>query len=653
MNRMLRFFCPLFLFLTGCTPGVELPNPELKQITSELVYYWDLSGEKTYQEVRAKFEAGQFHPLDSLNEHTNPVVLWAVYDVPVDSLREKGICIISEPNLYQHDHSFNVVEAYYRGSDGKLQHVVAGNMAHANRKAPGWEFSRSCFPVEVSHTVEQESVRLFLRLIEFQSYHPDIFVHFSSQQTDYIRWANIVASRPIPTYFQIGFFAILIYFLLYSLIQYLQLRDRAFLYYFLYLLFLLLFDLKFLDWEFNGIYGPFRNLTQWHYHLELPLGILTYGCYLLFIASFLNLKEYQPNALRWLKYTLYSMAILVVLDIVTRQIGGTYLSMLLYKYDRYPLFLFGILFFSRIFRFSKSEWHNPQYREQKVLTLIIGLGSATLLFGGIFLALIIKFHLDSLRLGDWNPNNPFMYTRTYIRIGFLLENLIFVLGLAYRVRMKETRLLQQVSGLYARLNQVRVDAHTMKNILAHIQAMGASQREAATKYLKQATELCERWYLQNVQEEASQHALFQEILDMEKWVHLNNLLISPAQAKLQLSIQGIEELSHTTPIVARRSLLPFVENALIHGFQLRHHSTHSFAHPRKLDIQVMADDEQYQVILQDNGVGIKNPEQYLIKDENRASTGIFLASERMKQAGMEVAYEPVASGTKVIITIPA
>ena len=207
--------------------------------------------------------------------------------------------------------------------------------------------------------------------------------------------------------------------LLYSLIKYFIVRDRSYIHYSGYLLMVVVYtaytsdDLE--DW-IGGFVFPDHPAYYNLFKISIYIGLM---CWLAFIRSFLDLKHLLPRWDRYFRYVIWlgvpSMAVFVFLVfyyhfsyVIDDQVSMFYIAMVT---------LSGIFFIYPLLR----------TKDPKGYFIAAGIAAITL---GMVLTFASRLALTS-------------YTVFYLKVGTIIEILIFSMGLAYRQK-KQVEEKQQV-----------------------------------------------------------------------------------------------------------------------------------------------------------------------------------------------------------------
>lgn len=686
----LGFWVPIALLLIsclGCSPGVNFaPERQEVDLYPFSTFYFDETGKKTFPEAKEIQRAGGFKQMKSMAGYRHPGVFWVhlsinpSYLVQASSDRveshpiscelclekdedtrlvapnECGLCLITNSrNTNEFTPTFRVIDAYYTTSTGKIIHRKSGAHANTNETTEGWGFSQGCFPIS-DFCPENQQISIYLRLVMMYDFKAEFYGSITSYQQEHYRWASILSQRPLLIGFRLMVSAIIFYIFIYSMIQYSQIQDNSYLLYGLYIFLSLAYDLEQNFMGDTGLYNSLLSVREWHYYFEVPLAASTFISYILFIVVFLNIKDTKPKAYFWAKFGIGFALLLIVIDLITRQIGGVYLSMRWYKYDRIPLILINLPLFYHIFKREKgTDNSDKSSKTQKKLGLIIGIGSALLLLGVILSASIVKPYILAEKAdGMWDQNNPLMYPRTYMQLGFLTENIVLLIGLAYKSRIQFAELRERISAQSRKIETIadsietsvefRFIAHSLKNIRQSLSNFGESRQKTVAEYYEKMIGLVEKWYQKSQNNHT--HSLKSELRDMQTWISLNNLIVSP---HIHVKVEGGEILEEDFPLSVVGMLLPFVENSIIHGFNKQK----QILGPRILSFQIREDINRgyYLIQIEDNGVGFDKG------NKGSISTGIEIARKRLEKIGggidtiLDLNVEGL-HGTRVILSLP-
>lgn len=234
------------------------------------------------------------------------------------------------------------------------------------------------------------------------------------------------------------FFGFLLMMLFYNLIVYFFDRDRSFLFYSGYILAVVLY-VGFSSSDLTDLLGNvlFRQHPEYYslFKLFLFVGLM---CYVAFIRSFLDLEQLLPKWDRYFKYLVYLGVPLIALSVVL----SVYSNFSYKVEDKVSMFYIGLVTMScLLFLF-------PLYKTRDIKGRFVVVGVAIITIG-CFLTLLSRL----------SPGTP--YSIFYLKVGAVVEVIVFSLGLAYRQRqqvqageqanfaLKESQLIQEKKQLEA------------------------------------------------------------------------------------------------------------------------------------------------------------------------------------------------------------
>lgn len=276
-----------------------------------------------------------------------------------------------------------------------------------------------------------EVLTIFFRGISRQKEIVPSFYLFAQPLDDF--YDKLVLDKTRNSIF-IGF---LLMMLSYNLIVFFFDRDRSFLYYSGYIMAVVLY-VSFSSSDLTDWLGDVLFVQQPAYYglfkLVLFGGLI---CYLAFIRSFLDLEQLLPRWDRYFKYVIYLGLPLIVLSVML----SIYSNFSYTVEDRVSMFYIALVTLScLVFLF-------PLYKtgDKKGRFVVGGIAVITL---GFLLTLLSRLL-------------PTPYSIFYLKVGAIIEVLVFSLGLAYRQRqkiqageqanfaLKESQLLQEKKQLEA------------------------------------------------------------------------------------------------------------------------------------------------------------------------------------------------------------
>ncbi|MEZ4950852.1 MAG: helix-turn-helix domain-containing protein [Saprospiraceae bacterium] len=240
------------------------------------------------------------------------------------------------------------------------------------------------------------------------------------KEREKIESAQWYAFRQPSNIFHFVFFSVVGFFLMFSSIQFFALKEKYILFYGGYLLLVLMFYMS--SYSYFEIFwrSGFKYISNWFYHLEVPLAYTAYIFYILFVDEFLDLKEKVPKYSKICKNMAWIFFFLIIFHTFLIFLFGINLNFQVYQWTRVIFFITAGLFIGGLFKLDKSIYSR----------LILG-GTLILVFGAIF-SLMDDFFGGALISsandvwGYWYPENKDYYIPFYkYKTGILIEILFF------------------------------------------------------------------------------------------------------------------------------------------------------------------------------------------------------------------------------------
>ena len=234
--------------------------------------------------------------------------------------------------------------------------------------------------------------------------------------------------------------------LLYTLFQWLMVRRKEYLYYFLYMLLIALYFLS----KQEQLFGVDLLFTRWpllRIYLGKTLLILPYFVYFRFVRYFLEIPRDHPQLNRWMVRLEYFLLGYAALDFVF--IAATL--------DRGVQTLVYTLMFALIFLLTLG-FMIYMYRNRQALIFYIISGSLFVATGHI-LGLIFSY-LEINRHMDLGVPDIFVFSQA----GIVLEVLCFTAGLSYKSQMTEKEKLASQQKLIEQLKANELLQQRMQHI---------------------------------------------------------------------------------------------------------------------------------------------------------------------------------------------
>ena len=476
--------------------------------------------------------------------------------------------------------------------------------------------------------------------------------------------------------FVIGGFALLS---IYHLFLFFQNRNKLYLLYSLYLFFIILSQLHYVHSGFlNSI---LKSLGTWAQFPEFYTEAY-YFIYFLFAFKFLEIKEDFPKWHKYIKRALYVIAVFCVIKLLHGIFTGHYSF---YRNGYYVFDLYVVLL--SVFMYMLF------FRSKRPLKYYLIIGSFILL---VFSVLSLLLYFDYIIKGE-SPEPAYFY----LYIGYVLENIVFSLGLGRRQKsildernqvqlklieqLKENeklevevrkKLQQDVELLQAKVERDKLERLTMQYERDLVELKLASLRSQMNPhFIFNSLNSIKRFIIDNEQENA--------VFYLNKFSKLVRLILSSSVekdisladeieiAKLYVNIENIRFNNHLHFNVAVDESLalnaikvpalifqPFLENAIWHGLTMKEGGKELYFRLHKKGEHLVSE-------IEDNGIGRERAkairEKKLMK---RESYGMQLTQDRLKNFvgayGKEYSLDIVdlknkkgePQGTLVRITIP-
>lgn len=236
-----------------------------------------------------------------------------------------------------------------------------------------------------------------------------------------------------------AFFSILVFLFLFSLVQFLQNRDKSYGFYSLYLFFCFMYYWWKFEKSNSFINVLFTHFPDWYYYIEVPLWSMMYLTYMTFVMYFIDTKKKLPFFHKFLKIAIIGLAIYVGIDRIIVAIWGLSLAWDVFLVIRIMMTIVAITMIYLVFRARQR------------LGYYILWGSLMMLIGG-FITLYLSSTMDIHYQGPWDiPLLP-------IQIGIVLEVFFFFIGLGYKSRLVE----RERTLIYENLKQQEREGEELK-----------------------------------------------------------------------------------------------------------------------------------------------------------------------------------------------
>lgn len=455
--------------------------------------------------------------------------------------------------------------------------------------------------------------------------------------------------------------------MLYMALQYMFLRDKAYLYYKFYIACWILFFF-FRETDFYNWVGDDTRLS-WFVFVFHRIGfpMLSYVFYFWFGKSFLDLPRTFPHIWR-----IFRIAQIVIL---------TYIGFIIII----------ALWFAEV---DRTPWYETLHTLMRVLTAVVSIygirkvyqggemvgkyfvtGSLLLLIFGM-LAMLLTF------FGNTDSDDvAWKIPLFYMHVGVVLEILCFSLGLSYKNKLTEVQkfsmeqallsereqreieqlkialekqeLNRQMTNLRMRALRSQMNPHFLFNSLNAIQeCIITNQTDAAVMYLAKFSRLV-RLILENSDKPTI--PLSKEIDTLRLYLDVEALRFAHSfHYDLTINTQLDPSLINIPPMLVQ----PYAENAIWHGLLNKKGE-------RQLNITFSSDEDSLYVSIEDNGIGRKKSAEFESPaKKNKTSMGMKLTNERLNiinelsedQALAEVEdlidSSGTPMGTRVNLTLP-
>ncbi|AVI51522.1 hypothetical protein C5O00_10225 [Pukyongia salina] len=431
----------------------------------------------------------------------------------------------------------------------------------------------------------------------------------------------------------------------YHLFLFFQNRNKLYLLYSLYLTFIILSQIRFAQTGFitsildhMGIFKEYGEIYTETYHI----------IYFFFAFKFLEIKEDFPKWYRYLINALYIIGGFCALKFLYYALGGSYS----YVEQGYFVFVIYILILS-IFLYILF------FKSIRPLKYYLITGSLILLF---FSVLSLLKYLQYRTEGESiEPSYIYLY------FGFILENIIFSLGLGKKQKLILNERNQAQENLINQLEEnKKLEIEVRKKLEQDVELLQAKvERDKLERLTIQYERDLVELKLASLRSQMNPHFIFNSlnsikgfIIDNEqenavfylnKFSKLIRMILSSSMeknislaqeieiAKLYVNVENIrfnneilftlnidKELSLNTIKVPALLFQPFLENAIWHGLAAKEGR-------KELLFSAVKKDGVLKVTIKDNGVGRTKSSEYKKKKlMKRESFGMKLTEDRLE-----------------------
>ena len=453
-------------------------------------------------------------------------------------------------------------------------------------------------------------------------------------------------NQPHQNGFLVFTLGILFILTVYHFILYFQHKDKLYLLYSGYTFFIFLSQLQ---WIKEGFLFHFFKPVEEIIRFPEVFTEAYYIIYCYFAFSFLEIKKELPWWYKKCFQWLYVIVAYCTLKLVVFIITGN--RMVLYK---------GYFFFTIMMSALGIVMYIPFFKSKSKLKYYMIIGSMVLFITSVS-SLLYYLHLKGI-----GERVESAYSILYI--GFILENIIFSLGLGHKQKLileERNKSQKQLIKQYAENEQLRekvqkkleldIEALNKQTELKKLEAV-KMQYDKELAELKVATlrnqmnphfifnslNSIKRYIIDNDKKEAvfylnkfsklirkilastidTESSLQEELEILELYMSIENTRLDNT---VDFSLSVDETLNLRMIKVPPLITQPFIENAIWHGLALKKGN-------RKLTVQVFkVNENQVQIDIVDNGIGrVRSREIKEKKIHQRSSVGIKLTEERLQ-----------------------
>ena len=237
------------------------------------------------------------------------------------------------------------------------------------------------------------------------------------------------------------FMGIILIIALVTLAYYIGRKDKAYLYYSLYLFSLFIFYFKNFE-AHNRSIVTFSLLAKYHTSIEPLITYVSFIFYAQFIRKFLDLAEADKKLDRVLFYYICGLLAMLPIDLFVQLIWGTACSTYLLKTFAVIFLLFSIY----ILRELWTKTISPYAKFIIVGTLFLIAGIIPFRFAQIIGTGFQNIYWGTIRVFYLEGGELYWY---HTKIGFLLEIICFMIGLSWKTRIEQMEMHRLASQLRA------------------------------------------------------------------------------------------------------------------------------------------------------------------------------------------------------------
>jgi len=466
---------------------------------------------------------------------------------------------------------------------------------------------------------------------------------------------------------------------LYHFLLYFQHKDRSYLYYSLYTF--LIFVYTYHRAHFFFLRDFSLPLKPYLYHFSVPLQWLFNTIYLLFVKTFIDLKQYKPQWNRFLNYSIgIYLSILILLMLYTSIIGNQRLLGMAYAFFFLPTITI-IAVITMYILYTMDTVLKYYVLSGSIIYLLLSLTAFYLSFLGhlvttlFYIATFFENIFFALGLGakqkkilmdkntaqekviEEHQQNIALQQKVHSKLDkeVALKTAEILRLNQEKEKEKRTKLAIEFSkktlNLRMRALQTQMNPHFLFNSLNSVKYyIIQNKKEDAAYFLSKLSKLL-RKILDNSQ--LQEISLKEELAVMQIYIEVENMRMENEITLILPTLKPTTERIKLPPLV----LQPFIENAIWHGLALKKGK-------KLIQIEIQSNKDYLSICIADNGIGREraaiNKAAKLTKKE---SLGISLTKERLEvstthlQNKVKIRFEDLytkekPAGTKVYINIP-
>jgi sensor histidine kinase YesM len=404
-------------------------------------------------------------------------------------------------------------------------------------------------------------------------------------------------------YFLVFFSSLFFLLSIISLAMFYTLKDKSFLFYSLFSLTLLFHFTRILG-ESHENFDVVNKYVPWIY-LKVPIFLLFYIFYSLFIIYFINAKVKYKDEYKLMKILITIPIVLSVPEVYFLLTNQLVLSYTYYFIVRFLTTLTGVYFLFRIFKYKND-----------ILVKIVIIGGGSLLFCDLYSSFFERAQYQVLFLAC-----------------LLLDVITFIFGISYKIYLEIKRrinlsaevqkkeetisiLTQATHQLSANFLQAQMNPHFLFNALNSIKYhVINNESEKASYYLTKFANLMRMVLDHSALKSIS---LKKELEALELYIELESIRFE-GEFSYTLHINDEVELDiiQVPPLIIQ----PFVENVFVHAFKDKIENC-------ILEIEVSEVGDSIIIEIKDNGPGL--PEENNI---HKSSKALQINKQRLKEWG--------------------